>query len=348
MESIFFDFHNKDIPTPPNSIYISMLVSMILSVCTRVRWKLAHYKHPEWKNNNNNYGFKTPKSPPRDDDLKVFEDMMFDIPNRIRFKNPNNAYQTKLKKDVHNINRQNKVIVMADKTRNTYLCEPADYTRMMSNAITKDYKKAGPNVVNIINKEAAVIADKLGISDRVDQFRLQDPFITIKDHKQDFPARVDTRLINPAKSNIGVISKQILDKINETIRAKLNAKQWKSTPEVLKWFEQIPNKHKSTFFQFDIVNFYPSISEKLFEKLIKFAREYIDISKEEEDILRNARKQIIFWNNQCWSKTARSQFDVGMGSPDGAEFCELAGLFALFLICQKLPDEDIGDTYRPL
>ena len=202
MENIFFDFHNKDIPTPPNSIYISMLVSMILSVCTRVRWKLAHYKHPEWKNNNNNYGFKTPKSPPRDDDLKVFEDMMFDIPNRIRFKNPNNAYQTKLKTDVHNIKRQKKVIVMADKTRNTYLCEPADYQRMMSNAITKDYKKAAPNVVNIINNEAAVIANKLGISDRVDQFRLQDPFITIKDHKQDFPAGVDTRLINPAKSNI--------------------------------------------------------------------------------------------------------------------------------------------------
>ena len=154
MESIHFDFHSKYTPVPPNSIYISMLVSMILSVCTRVRWKLAHYKHPEWRSNKETYGFKTPNSAPRDDDLKLFADLMFDIPNRIRFKNPNNAYQNKLKTDVLNIKRQNKVIVMADKTRNTYLCEPEDYNRYMSNAITKDYKKAAPNVVNIINKEA--------------------------------------------------------------------------------------------------------------------------------------------------------------------------------------------------
>ena len=97
MESISLDFHNKDIPIPTNTIYISMLVSMILSVCTRVRWKLAHYKHPEWKNNKENFGFKTPNSPPRDDDLKAFEDMMFDIPNRIKFRDPRNAYQKSLR-----------------------------------------------------------------------------------------------------------------------------------------------------------------------------------------------------------------------------------------------------------
>ena len=203
-----------------------MLVSMILSVCTRVRWKLAHYKHPEWKNNKENFGFKTPNSPPRDDDLKAFENMMFDIPNRIKFRDPRNAYQNKLKKDVSKIKGQEKLVVMSDKTRNAYLCKSEDYNKYMSNAITKDFKKADPNVINIINSEAAAITNKLEISDRVDQFRLQEPFITIKDHKEDFPARIDTRLINPAKSNIGVISKTILDRINEAIRNKLGVKHW--------------------------------------------------------------------------------------------------------------------------
>ena len=126
MESIHFDFHSKDIPVPPNSIYISMLVSMILSVCTRVRWKLAHFKHPEWKNDKNNFGFKTPSSPPPDDDLTMFEDLMLDIPNRIKFRNPFNPYQKKLRSDIAIIKRQEQVIVNADKTRNYYLMKTED------------------------------------------------------------------------------------------------------------------------------------------------------------------------------------------------------------------------------
>ena len=190
---------------------------------------------------------KTPNSASKDDDLKVFEKRMFVIPNRIKSRDPRNAYQNKLKKDVSKIKGQERLVVMSDKTRNAYLCKSEDYNKYMSNAITKDYKKADINVISIINSEAAAITNKLEISDRVDQFRLQEPFITIKDHKADFPARIDTRLINPAKSNIGVISKQILDRVNEAIRSKLGVKQWKSTAEVLDWFHQILNKDKSTF-----------------------------------------------------------------------------------------------------
>ena len=345
MDRIYLDFCGKDIPVPPNNVYMTMMITMILSVCTRVRWKLAHFKHPEWKNNKNNYGFKTPAAPPHDNDLNVFEEMMLDIPNRIKFKNPYNAYQKKLKSDITNIKKQDKVIVSADKTRNSYLFKPEDHSRLMSNSITKDYKKDNTNIVNLINKEAASITKKLEISDRVDKFRLQEPFVTVKDHKPDFPARIDVRLINPAKSNIGHISKQLLDKINNAIREKLNVKQWKSTDDVIKWFDSIPNKSRKRFFQFDIVNFYPSISEKLFTELLVFARKYIDISKDEEDILRNARKQILYWNGQTWTKSNGSDFDVSMGSLDGAEFCELAGLFALFQLSSKLPDEDAG-LYR--
>ena len=39
-------------------------------------------------------------------------------------------------------------------------------------------------------------------------------YITIKNNKKDFPNKISCRLINPLKSDIGRISKQILDKIN--------------------------------------------------------------------------------------------------------------------------------------
>ena len=141
------------------------------------------------------------------------------------------------------------------------------------------------------------------------------------------------------------MSKQILDRINSTIRATLNLRQWRSTNDVLKWFDLINDKKSKSFFQFDIINFYPSISEKLFDDLLKFARKYIDVDPEEEEILRNARKQILFWKGDTWTKIGGNLFDVSMGSPDGAELCELAGLFCLDLLRKKLPAEELG-LYR--
>ena len=179
----------------------------------------------------------------------------------------------------------------------------------------------------------------------MDIFQNQNSFCTIKDHKPDFPARIDVRLINPAKSNLGLVSKKILDKVNTAIRRKINSNQWRSTGDVLEWFDGIQEKNKHNFFQWDIVSFYPSITEKLFDTLLIFARKYIQISKEEENILRNARKQILCWNRKTWTKANGNLFDVPMGSYDGAELCELAGLYCLFMMKLKLPHENFG-LYR--
>ena len=103
----------------------------------------------------------------------------------------------------------------------------------MADTISKDYKKANYNVVDIIDKEASKIATKLDLENRIDKFRLQEPFITVKDHKESFPGRVETRLINPAKSNIGVISKKLLDNSNIIIRESMEVNQWRSTQDVL-------------------------------------------------------------------------------------------------------------------
>ena len=43
-------------------------------------------------------------------------------------------------------------------------------------------------------------------------------FFTLKDHKDNFGNNLQVRLINPAKNELGRISKVILDKINLAIR----------------------------------------------------------------------------------------------------------------------------------
>ena len=51
-------------------------------------------------------------------------------------------------------------------------------------------------------------------------------FITLKDHKENFLNNPKTRLLNPAKNELGRISKAILDKINLNLRnaTKVNGK----------------------------------------------------------------------------------------------------------------------------
>ena len=46
-------------------------------------------------------------------------------------------------------------------------------------------------------------------------------FISLKDHKPDFENHPKCRLINPAKSQLGKVSKAILDKINNIIRTTI-------------------------------------------------------------------------------------------------------------------------------
>ena len=151
----------------------------------------------------------------------------------------------------------------------------------------------------------------------------------MKDHKPNFQNSPSCRLINPTKSEIGKISKQILEKIVSTVREKTKFNQWKNTQSVINWFKNIVNKKRFSFIQFDICSFYPSITEELLEKALEYAANYVEISNEERDIINQARKSYLFSQQTPWIKKGNTIFDVGMGSNDGAEVCELVGLFLL-------------------
>ena len=185
----------------------------------------------------------------------------------------------------------------------------------------------------------------LQIAERVEIYAEKEAFITLKDHKEDFRTKPSCRLINPAKSEIGIISKQMVEDINSCIRTASKPQQWRDTQAVISWFKNLPEREKLSFIKFDIVEFYPSISEELLRKAITFAKRYTTITKQEEEVIWHARKSLLFGDNSTWLKKGGKKFDVTMGSYDGAEICELVGLYILDLLSRKFSKERIG-LYR--
>ena len=143
--------------------------------------------------------------------------------------------------------------------------------------------------------------------------------------------QVDTsRLINPSKQEIGKISKQILDSINKKLLNATRVNQWKNTSSVLQWFKQLPNKQRCAFITFDVVEFYPSISETLLQRALDFAANYVTISDDDRHIILQAKQSLLFNNGNPWQKrNTGTLFDVTMGSCDGAETCKLVGIYML-------------------
>ena len=96
---------------------------------------------------------------------------------------------------------------------------------------------------------------------------------------------------------------------------------------------------------FDIKDFYPSIKEKLLWEAIRFAKLYISITNKDIEAIFHARKSLLYYNDEPWVKKGESNFDVSMGAYDGAEVCELIGIFMLSLLSKHINKNHIG-LYR--
>ena len=157
-------------------------------------------------------------------------------------------------------------------------------------------------------------------------------FITLKDHKDNFQNNPKCGVINPAKSEIGIVSKHYIEEINKRIRRGIKVNQWRNTQEVISWFTGIKSKEKSSFTKFDIVDFYPSISKDLLTNAINFASTITSIDKKVVDTIMHSRKSLLFINNEIWVKKDNPNFDITMGSFDWAEVRELVGLYYLNIL----------------
>ena len=109
--------------------------------------------------------------------------------------------------------------------------------------------------------------------------------------------------------------------------------------------KKLPNKRELAFICFDVVEFYPSISEKLLSRALYFASDFVTISADDRQTIMHAKHSLLFSNRDPWQKrNSNTLFDVTMGSYDGAETCELVGCYLLSQL-KQIPDIDIG-LYR--
>ena len=79
-------------------------------------------------------------------------------------------------------------------------------------------------------------------------------------------------------------------------------------------FKLLPQKDKSRFVKFDMVEFYPPLSEELLNHSISFARSITTISDSVINIIHHSRKSLIFDRSVWVKKRSNSLFDVTMGS----------------------------------
>ena len=75
-----------------------------------------------------------------------------------------------------------------------------------------------------------------------------------------------------------------------------NKNLWKNSTDTIEWFRYIKNKSKATFIQFDIIDFYPFVSKKVLIDSINYAKNYVEITDEQYQIILPHRK-IVLKNN---------------------------------------------------
>ena len=98
------------------------------------------------------------------------------------------------------------MLIPADKTKNLFLLEKIQYHKLLRENITKHYKSADVHLYNI-NTEAKTVAEKLRIEDQMETMAKK-AFITLKVYKENFKSTIPCQLINPEKSELGIVKKR--------------------------------------------------------------------------------------------------------------------------------------------
>ena len=125
------------------------------------------------------------------------------------------------------------MLIPTPKSRNIFIIQKDDYNKYVRDYVTQAYKCSTANRVKNINYKAKLLAEKLAIDDRIEKMEETEAYITVKDHKDGFPHKLSFCLIKPSKSDIGKISKKLLEKIKKIVILNTNVNQSKNTTTVI-------------------------------------------------------------------------------------------------------------------
>ena len=338
------NYSMKNIPIPSHKEYTLALIHSVEKFVRNLRWRSFFFLNPQDKPSKETYGFKSIRAAPKIKELQEFENRLKGLCREIEFRGYSNDFQQKLKDDLANINNNAEVIVSADKTSNHYLVDTEKYNDLVVKNIQKDFKKAAPGDIKKALEQQKEIVTKLDIDDRVLQPPPQDSYITLKDQKSNFQNDPKARLLNPQKPEIGRISKKIVSRVVGDLRSKTNLNLWKNTDSVITWFTKLQDKRSLRFISFDICDYYGSITQELFKEAVDWARTIVPITPTEVEVIFKSKQTFLSYGGQTWKKKGDDQFNISMGSWDGAESTDIVGLFLLSKM-QALKDAKPG-LYR--
>ena len=272
MEARNLGYSMKNIPIPPKQLSLKSIMKKVESFITRLKWKGYFFDKKEHSVKNTNFGFKSNFIPPEHELLSPFESDLYHMIPSINFKPARNDFQKKFTEDVNKIKSSENLLVFARKTTNLYEMIPEQYKTILSNNITKAYRKTKGRTQRNIDREAKTIFKPLQFEKRVKHYAERPAFISLKDHKENFKYNIKCVLINPSKGEMDVASKKFLEQINNKLNNHLCYNQWHST------------------------------STELLEKFINFARSIIEIQDKITDIINHARKSLLFHDGNPWFK----------------------------------------------
>ena len=175
------------------------------------------------------YNLKSQNTPPNNRLLDPFEADLFRLIKKVKFKRENNNFQMKLSRDIKELKSSKYIWVRDDKSRNMYKDEPSKYQEILNKKIMDNYKIDKDNTIDKINKDTCNFASKLHLNDRLGKFQKKDAYILFKDHKPNFINKLQTRLINPSKTELGKISKNIIQNIVTNVREASHSNLWRNS-----------------------------------------------------------------------------------------------------------------------
>ena len=208
-----------------------------------MRWKAIFFDSENSPDPPYRYGIKTRAFPSRIADLEPFECGLLKLIPNVKFHRNTNPFQRQLQRDIRKIRASDKIFIPSDKTKKYYEVDKTTHTKLLTDSITTNYQIANVGLYNSINNDAKDIAKSLKVDSRIEALAIKNCFVSLKDHKIGFNTSPKCRLLNPAKSDLGLISKNIVRTMNNAILSKTGLKQWKNSNSVIEWFNNIDDKH---------------------------------------------------------------------------------------------------------
>ena len=133
----------------------------------------------------------------------------------------------------------------------------------------------------------------------------------------------------------------MLAEIVSVVKNKSQLQQWRNTDAVIDWFSDLKDKKRLAFIQFDVVNFYGSITPDLLKNAITFATRFTQISELTKSTIMQAANSFLCNDGGVWIKKESETFDITMGGFHGAEVCDLIGLFILSKLKHIIPNSGL-------